>query len=80
MNVIVVGIIALIVLIVVVVIFSGKIGQVSEKTGEVSEEYSGQKCSIPGTTRTCRGASDCDAKGGTSFGALDCHSGICCSK
>lgn len=80
MNMIVVAVIALIVLVVIVVIFSGKVGEVSEKTGEVSEEYSGQKCNVPGTSRDCRSMQECEDRGGTSFGTLDCQSGICCSK
>ncbi len=80
MNTIVIGVIALIVLIVIIMIFTGKVGNVNKETDKISKEYSKDKCNIAGTSRTCSGLAECNNKGGTSFGELDCLSGICCSK
>lgn len=74
MNTIVVAAIALIVLIVVVIIFAGKIGDSNKASSDISGEYKGEKCELPGTTRTCK-----EPCTGVNYGVLDCTSGTCCA-
>ncbi|MBI4150110.1 hypothetical protein HY488_01770 [Candidatus Woesearchaeota archaeon] len=80
MNTIVIAVIALIILIVLVLIFTGRIRITGEETEKVVQPYTGEKCSIPGTGRTCRFQNECESMGGLNNGQLDCTVGICCSK
>jgi len=74
LTTIVIAVIALIVLIVVIIIFANKMSDSSKASGEVSEQYKGEICELPGTTRTCKIACD-----GVDYGQLDCAPMLCCA-
>jgi len=80
MNTVIIAVIALIVLVVLALIFTGRIRTSSEATEKVVKEYTGERCSVPGTSRACRPQTDCLSIGGLDNGRLDCMIGICCSK
>ena len=77
LTVVIVAVIVLIVLVVLVVILTGRTGRFAEGTKEVSEEYSGERCAIPGTGRGCY-AEPCPS-GMRYVGVFDCEGNqICC--
>ena len=77
---IVVASLALIVLIVLAIIFSGKLTLFGSGISNVSQDYSADKCEIPGTNRQCSPSTvDCERSGGKSLGVKsDCRGNICC--
>ena len=78
LNVVIIAALVLIVLVVLVVIFSGRTALFSKGTAEVQEQYSGQKCEIPGTGRVCA-ANSCPPGKIAMGDNLDCGSGwLCC--
>ena len=84
-NLIIVAALALIILIVLILIFTGQIGKTRFALNKTGSTYSGDKCEIPGTARTCRGSEAiCSDRGGISYGTLDCtliKGGLtCCSE
>ncbi len=80
MNTIIIAAIGLVILVVLILLFTGRIRTSAEGTQEAVRDYTGEKCEIPGTLRSCRAAEACASIGGIDNGALDCGSGICCSK
>lgn len=84
LQVIVVAVLVLIILVVLVLIFTGKIKMFSSTTGGTADQYSGNKCQVPGTGNQCwdDSAEACRSKGGSymevSNGYDDCCSSPPC--
>lgn len=80
LNTIVIAILVLIVLVVIILIMTGKLRETSRGLQEAEKPYaSSERCTVPGTLRTCRTAEDCASRGGIDYERLDCASLTCCS-
>jgi hypothetical protein len=53
LNVIIIAVIVIIVLVVLVIIFSGRTNIFAKITHQTGEQYSVQRCDVPGTGRFC---------------------------
>lgn len=80
-NLVIVAALALIVLVVLILIFTGQIGKTRFALNKTSSTYSGDKCEVPGTGRTCKFGWQCDDAGGVNYGTPGCDMGrVCCSE
>ncbi len=60
-KVVIIAVLALIVMIVLVMIFTGKIKVFSSGASDTSDQFTGNKCELPGTNNECMSyADDCD--------------------
>lgn len=78
LNVVIIAVLVLVVLVVLVIIMANKISSTNKETEKIQNQYSVDKCAIPGTGRECVAIGvGCGSR--EYLGEMDCGaSKICC--